>query len=1152
MHVDLLGWMAAALMVATFACTQATRLRPLAVATNLAFIGYGAAAGLLPVLVLHLVLLPVNLWRWAQAVALSRQEVRRAANCCRHLLCVMVMGALPLVAGCGGGGGSDDAGAPNATTPVTGHPPPAQPAPTIGSAGGTVTSGEGAEVTVPAGALSSEVAVAIQASAASAPAFPAGIEAWGKTFAFTPHGASFARPVTVTVPFDPSRVPAGEPPVLYKADSSGPAAGMWHVVEGAVVVGQAMQATVDAFSHLVVGPPAVELAGLQRRWTFEKMRRGGNSEFVGPRRSGWVEVFDFIKYQGQGLGDIDGNATGGSYRAGAVSPFREAASGASADGTWTHFSQVQTFLKRLPDASLDFTITHAQAGAWDFDPRPPVCPRTGVCNTLHAEVEMEVTGSVVETGKVIFHRKGRFYVHGSRGAWKHGVFSYSEVKLWEEKDFIVETDVGRNGTHDKVNMWLAGEVAEHKIVVPLKEVLVGQRVTLRSALRVMGRDWRQTETRAWASLRDPQNLGGGIAVKHVGLLAVGGPSVDQPAPLPAPAPACAVVDAQAGTLQFETVQMVAEEPSVPAAWVVVTRSGGTKGRVGATVVTRGGTATPGDDYTSIATYVGFADGEGGQRIVALPLRDDTAPEIDETIGLELTDPRGCAALGSPNQATLTILDDDAAVPTPTYRVGGTVSGLAGSGLVLEDLAQRTELAIAGNGAFEFPLPYGAATAYDVAVKLSPTNPAQICTVDRGTGVVAAANVADIAVRCETPPPASGLDTTFGTLGKVAQGLPGGARAIARQSTGHILATNGQTLVRYTPDGRLDPAFNGGLGNVDNLLPLTGAEVFDLAVGADDRIVLAGRALQPNRAPPYYHMAAVRLRADGTRDPGFGTRGDGVVTLLGPGTVAGSAARVLVRPDGRVVLVGHASVDSGPVNSLTNNNVAVAQLGVDGTPDPSFSGDGFAMGDRKPLDFGQAALLLPDGSVVVGGKTTQDNSEPNDSLVLRFGPDGTVLAGWGGVLTLSALADEVVDMALQPDGGVLLLAAARSRNTYMALARIRPDGAPDFAFGQQGSVSIDPGPNDDFPRALALQLDGKVVVAAQVSAAVGSPYFGLLRFAPDGSPDAAFGSGGVLKVPFFGGFDSANDLLVQPDGRVVAAGIARSGLFGDIGMVRLMP
>lgn len=105
MHPDTLGWTAAALMVATFSCREARHLRPLAVATNLAFVGYGAAAGLMPVLALHLLLLPINLWRWAQALALSREGVRQAAGQFGRSLCVVVFGALPLVAGCGDGAG---------------------------------------------------------------------------------------------------------------------------------------------------------------------------------------------------------------------------------------------------------------------------------------------------------------------------------------------------------------------------------------------------------------------------------------------------------------------------------------------------------------------------------------------------------------------------------------------------------------------------------------------------------------------------------------------------------------------------------------------------------------------------------------------------------------------------------------------------------------------------------------------------------------------------------------------------------------------------------------------------------------------------------------------------------------------------------------
>ena len=59
------GWAASALMLCTFLCEEALMLRAVAVSANLAFIVYGALAGLAPVLVLHLVLIAVNLRRLA-------------------------------------------------------------------------------------------------------------------------------------------------------------------------------------------------------------------------------------------------------------------------------------------------------------------------------------------------------------------------------------------------------------------------------------------------------------------------------------------------------------------------------------------------------------------------------------------------------------------------------------------------------------------------------------------------------------------------------------------------------------------------------------------------------------------------------------------------------------------------------------------------------------------------------------------------------------------------------------------------------------------------------------------------------------------------------------------------------------------------------
>jgi CRP/FNR family transcriptional regulator, cyclic AMP receptor protein len=60
---EFVGWCAAALMVATFSCRSAPRMRSLAVCTNLAFIAYGGLAGLHPVTALHVLLLPINLFR---------------------------------------------------------------------------------------------------------------------------------------------------------------------------------------------------------------------------------------------------------------------------------------------------------------------------------------------------------------------------------------------------------------------------------------------------------------------------------------------------------------------------------------------------------------------------------------------------------------------------------------------------------------------------------------------------------------------------------------------------------------------------------------------------------------------------------------------------------------------------------------------------------------------------------------------------------------------------------------------------------------------------------------------------------------------------------------------------------------------------------
>ncbi len=88
-------------------------------------------------------------------------------------------------------------------------------------------------------------------------------------------------------------------------------------------------------------------------------------------------------------------------------------------------------------------------------------------------------------------------------------------------------------------------------------------------------------------------------------------------------------------------------------------------------------------------------------------------------------------------------------PAPAkYQIGGTVSGLQGSGLVLANGAE--ELPISANGPFAFPTTVESGTGYSVTVRTQPTSPYQLCTVTGGSGSVAGADVSSIVVSCPTP------------------------------------------------------------------------------------------------------------------------------------------------------------------------------------------------------------------------------------------------------------------------------------------------------------------------------------------------------------------------------------------------------------------
>ncbi|MBS0387114.1 MAG: hypothetical protein JSR15_01440, partial [Proteobacteria bacterium] len=89
-------------------------------------------------------------------------------------------------------------------------------------------------------------------------------------------------------------------------------------------------------------------------------------------------------------------------------------------------------------------------------------------------------------------------------------------------------------------------------------------------------------------------------------------------------------------------------------------------------------------------------------------------------------------------------------PTPKYTIGGTVSGLQGSGLVLLNNGGDA-LAVSASGSFAFPVAVASGSAYAVTVSAQPGAPSQYCSVGAGAGTVAASNVTSITVDCAPPP-----------------------------------------------------------------------------------------------------------------------------------------------------------------------------------------------------------------------------------------------------------------------------------------------------------------------------------------------------------------------------------------------------------------
>ena len=200
------------------------------------------------------------------------------------------------------------------------------------------------------------------------------------------------------------------------------------------------------------------------------------------------------------------------------------------------------------------------------------------------------------------------------------------------------------------------------------------------------------------------------------------------------------------------------------------------------------------------------------------------------------------------------------------------------------------------------------------------------------------------------------------------------------------------------------------------------------------------------------------------------------------------------------------------------------------------------------------MLQANGAIVVSGAPPCSQPGCDHTDVVRYNANGTLDAsfGSGGKLTLAGVAVGE-GLALQRDGRLVLAGSVTDftvpATARFLLMRLNADGSPDTSFGNAGRVDT-AFSESAFARAVALQADGKIVAVGSRAFSVSSDFV-VARYNADGSVDRGFGSDGNLSIDFFGFTDIGENVLVQPDGKIVVGGQAENNASG-YGVARINP
>lgn len=303
-----------------------------------------------------------------------------------------------------------------------------------------------------------------------------------------------------------------------------------------------------------------------------------------------------------------------------------------------------------------------------------------------------------------------------------------------------------------------------------------------------------------------------------------------------------------------------------------------------------------------------------------------------------------------------------------------------------------------------------------------------------------------------------------------------------------------------------------------------ALVYSFAVQPDGKIVVGGYF---TNLAGQSRSSIGRLNADGTPDTEFNANAD--VRGLVFSTALQADGKILVRGSARLNTDGTPDTGFSPENYSVDNSLALQSDGkivAGGYRIVRLNPDGTLDAGFNPVVGGEdhdvyALAIQPDGKIVAGGEFSSVNGQLRHNIA-RLNADGTLDLDFdpGGIF-----GGDVVSLAVQADGKILVAGnfATVAGQTRIGIARLQANGTLEQAFN--------PGANGEVG-SLALQADGKILLGGRFTVVGGQPRNGIARLNPDGTLDQGFDPAPGAEGGRFNGLYS---VAVQPDGKILVGG-----------------